>query len=333
MAIYPGAVVRLIDTKFLSGKKIAVFNRVNLHVAVSESSSLYSYFNASGRASSHFYVRRDGTVEQYVDTSLQAEADLDGNDATISVETQGGVNNADSEPWTDQQLSAMASLYRWARETHGIRNQMASSSQTNDSSKGLSWHRLGIDGNFPALPNPCAGRQQRGGGMKYSSAGGKLCPGCAKINQIPEIFNRSQTDAPVPPTPDPGPGPDPTPPGGLVTDGIWGSATTTRAQQVLALQFVDGEIWYQYKDNKQPAWTSGWVFNWTKGTTGSPLIIAMMQVMSAAGQYTGAIDGVAGVEFTKGLQRRYNMPVVDGEMWNPSPVVTAFQQALNNGTF
>jgi hypothetical protein len=329
MAMYPGSTPRLIDTKFLSGKKMAVFNRVNLHVAVSESSSLFGQFNKTGAPSSHFYVRRDGTSEQYVDTSLQAEADLDGNDATISIETQGGTSNADSEPWTDQQLTAMAAIYKWARDTHGIANQIASSSKQDNSSKGLSWHRLGVDGNFPALPNPCAGRGQRGGGMKYSSAGGKLCPGCGKINQIPEIFNRSQGGAP-PPDPNPV---DPPTAGGISADGIWGSATTTRLQQVLGLTYVDGEIWYQYQPNAQPAWTSGWVFNWVKGTAGSPVIAAAQQVMQAAGQYAGAIDGVAGSEFNKALQRRYNMAHVDGEMWMPSPVVTAMQNALNEGRF
>ena len=326
MAWMPGAIHKPIARH--NQRTRGTVNRVNLHIAVSEAASLYGFFTGS-TACSHFYVRRDGTIEQYIDTRFYSAADRDGNDATVSVETQGGVANPNGEQWTPQQMAAMAGIFRWVRETHGVANKIASNSRPGDESKGLSWHRLGIDGAFPALPNPCAGRQQRGGGMKYSSAGGKLCPGCAKINQVPEIFNRSQTDVPVPPTPDPGPTP---PPSGLVTDGIWGSATTTRAQQVLALQFVDGEIWYQYKDNKQPAWTSGWVFNWTKGTAGSPVISAAQQAMAAAGQYTGAIDGVAGAEFTKGLQRRYGT-VVDGTMWMPSPVVTALQNALNEGRF
>ncbi|MET0711951.1 MAG: peptidoglycan recognition family protein [Jiangellaceae bacterium] len=327
MAMYPGSTPHLLDTKYLSGAPIAVYNRVNLHVAVSESSSLFSQFNRSGQASSHFYVRRDGSSEQYVDTALQAEADLDGNDATISIETQGGVNDADNEPWTDQQLSALAAIFKWAMDTHGIRNQMASTSQTNDSSKGLSWHRLGIDGTFPALPNPCAGRGQRGGGMKYSSSGGKLCPGCGKINQIPEIFARAGGATPTPP--DPGPGPGPTPPsGGLAVDGFWGSSTTTRLQQVLGMQYVDGEVWYQYKPNAQKAFTSGWVYNWVKGTSGSPVIAEMQRRMGIAA------DGVWGTDSTNALQLRYYPGYApDGFLAGPSNTVMRMQEALNNGTF
>lgn len=190
MAIYPGALNKPI-TAAKGRKALTIVNRVNLHVAVSEASSLHGAFNRTGVPDSHFYVRRDGTLEQYVDTSMRAFADLEGNDATISIETQGGVINADSEPWTPQQLETLARLYAWVVRTHGVARKLATSSQIGDASKGLSWHRLGIDGNFPALPDIAAGRKQRGGGMHYSKAAGKLCPGAGKIRQIPSIFDRA----------------------------------------------------------------------------------------------------------------------------------------------
>jgi hypothetical protein len=130
----------------------------------------------------------------------------------------------------------------------------------------------------------------------------------------------------------PGPPPDPGPSGAIVEDGVWGSATTTKAQQVLALQYVDGEVWHQYQPNAQPGLTTGWRYDWAPGTAGSPLLVEMMRRMVAAGQYEGAVDGVAGREFYLALQRRY-ATVVDGEIWKPSPAVRAMQATLHAGGF
>jgi hypothetical protein len=187
MARFPGAIWKPI-TASKGRRALTVHNRVNLHVAVSEASSLHGFFNQSGIADSHFYVRRDGVVEQYVDTSMNAFADLEGNDATISVETQGFGGGE----WTTAQLEFLACIFAWAAETHGIPVRLASSSKTDSTSRGLSWHRLGIDGNFPALPSILAGRLQRGGGMHYSQSTGKECPGSQRIPQIPGILARAQ---------------------------------------------------------------------------------------------------------------------------------------------
>lgn len=190
MSRYPGAIWRPLTAK--GRDRMVWYRRVNLHVAVSEAPSLFSFFNVKGRADSHFYVRKDGTVEQYVDTDYQAYADLDGNDATISIETQGGLTNAAGEQWTPAQVTALARLYAWAVTTHGVPNKIATDAKIASSSHGLSWHRLGIDGNFPALPSPLAGRKQRGGGMHYSTSAGKVCPGDAKIRQVPAVYAAAQ---------------------------------------------------------------------------------------------------------------------------------------------
>lgn len=214
MATFPGAISKRI-TASKGRQQLTLYNRVNLHVAASEEASLHGYFNQTGRPDSHFYIRRDGTVEQYVDTTWRAISDVEGNDATVSIETQGGVTDADNEPWTPAQLESIAQIYVWAIRTHGLAHKLATSSHADERSHGLSWHRLGIDGNFPELPDIRAGRLQRGGGMSYSSAGGKICPGGGKILQIPGILERATQilgAAPVEPTPDPDPTPtDPTP--------------------------------------------------------------------------------------------------------------------------
>ena len=191
MAWYPKAIRKELPRKYAGYNNLAYYNRVNLHVAVSNGDSLYGYFNGSGKPSSHFYVRDSGVVEQYVNTAYAAEADLDGNDATISIETEGGVTNAQSEKWTASQVQALAELFAWAHETHGIKMRLATSSKLGSASKGLSWHRLGIDGNFPKT-GILRGRLQRGGGMHYSKSRGKVCPGDAKIKQIPGILERAR---------------------------------------------------------------------------------------------------------------------------------------------
>jgi len=200
MALYPGATYRPI-TANKNRRRMTQYNRVNAHVAVSDAASLYPYFNRSGIPDSHFYVRKDGTAEQYVDTAFMAFADLEGNDATISIETQG---NGD-EPFTAKQAETVAQIYAWAVRTHGIARKMATDAKMGVSSHGLSWHRLGCDGNFPQLPDVRAGRIQRGGGMRYSKSYGKGCPGDQKIYQMDDIYRRAMQilgSAPAPtPTP------------------------------------------------------------------------------------------------------------------------------------
>lgn len=169
-------------------------NRVNLHIAVSEAASLYGYFSGVS-ACSHFYVRRDGTIEQYIDTGHYSAADMEGNDATISVETQGGLVNADREQWTAQQVASLAAIFSWVRQAHGVANKIATTSRKGDESKGLSWHRLGVD---PwRVPE----------GMRYSSSRGKICPGAGRIAQVPAIFLQSQAGGITAPVSNPAPSP------------------------------------------------------------------------------------------------------------------------------
>src|SRR4051794_18347581 len=143
MPIYPGATRCLLDARYLSGEKLAVYNRINLHVQAG-TGSLYGYFNASSRPNSHFWVSYTGVVEQYVDTTFQARADYQGNDATVSIETEGGTGpHADTDPWKSAQVDAMVALVAWIMETHEIPKKLAENSYLDsESSRGLSWHRL-----------------------------------------------------------------------------------------------------------------------------------------------------------------------------------------------
>lgn len=147
------------------------------HVAVSEGSSLYGYFNQAGNPTSHFYVRKTGVVEQYVDTRFQAPAQLQGNHDLISIETQGGVNSVDAEPWTAEQIQTLAEMHAWMHRTHGIKLQLMPNSRS--TSFGVGYHKLGVD---PFRVD---------GGELWSKAYGKVCPGAAKIKQIPTIIAKA----------------------------------------------------------------------------------------------------------------------------------------------
>lgn len=98
---------------------------VILHVAVSESASLFPYFNGpSDGIESHFYVRRDGTVEQYRDAGHEADANYKANSFVeggvrkgyLSVETQG----MEHGKWTADQMASIKALVLWASKEHGI---------------------------------------------------------------------------------------------------------------------------------------------------------------------------------------------------------------------
>lgn len=226
MARYPGAIWKPITADKLYGpgtrERLTTYNRVNLHSTASTASSQFGYFNQSGIPDSHFHVDYDGTVEQYVDTDWQAFADYEGSDATVSIETAGVSQSTGDEEWRPAQLAAIVKLVAWIIREHDIKRQLATSSKAGfDSSKGLSWHRLGIDGNFPALPSIQAGRLQRGGGMHYSKSFGKVCPGYKRITQIHrEVW--PQVKALLEPKPVPIPTPEEDMPTAKeIADAIW----------------------------------------------------------------------------------------------------------------
>lgn len=115
MPWYPDAVKRNIppgdnDPSIKGNQRIVV-----LHVADSNVDSLHDYFNGpSGGVESHFYVRKDGTLDQYRDTDWQADANLDANNFSVSIETQGLAAGT----WTDSQLVTIKELLLWLHEQH-----------------------------------------------------------------------------------------------------------------------------------------------------------------------------------------------------------------------
>lgn len=282
MALYPAAIQRLIPRH--NRTPIKRYRRMNLHVAVSEASSLAGYFATVGDCS-HFYVRKDGTVEQYIDTRYESHADFHGNDSTLSVETQGGLRNAQGEPWTAAQVQALAKLWAWARDTHDIPNRIATGTATVDESLGLSWHRLGVVG-FGETVN-----------IRYSRSVGKICPGDAKISQVPTIFALADgASLPAPgggtsvPTPT-APAPSPKPP-------------SSARPKTYARLYVDG--------HRGPVTVKAWQIlltvignydGWIDGQWGPLSVRAEQSWLKGLGYYTGLIDGQEGPMTIRALQR------------------------------
>jgi len=169
--------------------------RINHHTAVTNAQHLDGQAENRNAAYPHFMIGRDGQVVQYQDTSWRARADLDGNGDTISIETWDGYpngapgywrHNSDVPPWTDAQVRAIVELDSWLIKNHpSIPLRLAKDSRPGASSHGLSWHRLGCDGNFPDAW-PFHGR--RSGGVRYSKALGKVCPGDRRIKQLVEVI-------------------------------------------------------------------------------------------------------------------------------------------------
>ena len=112
----------------------------------------------------------------------------------------------------------------------------------------------------------------------------------------------------------------------LEEDGLWGTATTTRLQQIFGTT-VDGvvsnQLWkYQY-DN--PGLKSGW--EWTTGPlgNGSQLIKAMQKW---AGMPAHERDGLIGPKTIKAFQKKLGT-YQDGCVSNPSQMVKALQKWAN----
>lgn len=194
MPWYPKAIARQISRNYT-----AVENKKNLIVlhstASASATSQFGWFNNPlAKASSHFHVANDGTIEQYLGTDYMSWCNKDGNRRSVTIETQGTGN----EPWTPAQMKALASLIDWISKTHNIPVRMVESSHSSQS--GIGWHRIGIDGNFPKS-GLLRGRSSRGGGELWSGARGKACPGDKRILQVPELIKMVEAlRAPAAPT-------------------------------------------------------------------------------------------------------------------------------------
>ena len=143
----------------------------------------------------HFSTRADGKIYQSRDTKFRSAANLQGNPRVIAIENED-VGPAFAEwdrddghavpAFTAGQLEAIAKICAWVHQTHGV--PLVPCPNSKPGSKGIAYHRQGIDGNWQ-------GYEFRGrvrGGEVWTESRGKVCPGDRRIAQIPRIIARAR---------------------------------------------------------------------------------------------------------------------------------------------
>jgi N-acetylmuramoyl-L-alanine amidase len=143
----------------------------------------------------HFSVHHDGTIDQSRDTLYRSGANLEGNHRVIAIENEDhgaafGTWDTDDghavPAFTAAQVEANAQILAWAHETHGVPLQLCPNSRS--TSRGLAYHRQGIDGNFSDYDYP--GRVS--GGEVWTKSFGKVCPGDRRISARDRILARAK---------------------------------------------------------------------------------------------------------------------------------------------
>ncbi|TDE02825.1 N-acetylmuramoyl-L-alanine amidase [Jiangella asiatica] len=168
MAWYPDAIRKEIPPGGNDPRIIPV--GMVFHVRAGLGDSLFPYFNGpSGGIESHLYVRFDGTVEQYRDSTREADANYKGNSwvsggkryGLLSVETEG----LEYGEWTPEMIVSLKRLYRWGMDVHDFPARVCPAWNAS----GLGYHVLfGAPGPW----TPVA----------------KSCPGPDRVEQFNEIF-------------------------------------------------------------------------------------------------------------------------------------------------
>lgn len=169
--------------------------------------SLYNYWLTGTGLECHFWVGLDGTIEQYMDTEVQADANLEANRwieggtgyGAISIETENsaqatynaykggqGAQAFYDDPWTPAQLASLKKLHKWLADTHPTIKRQKCNAPT-VGGRGLGYHSMWGTGPTPWIP--------------YKSRG-KTCPCRYRINQwnselLPD-FTNSTPIAPAP---------------------------------------------------------------------------------------------------------------------------------------
>lgn len=112
-----------------------------LHHAVTNG-SLYGFFNnPNAQVSAHFWVAKDGTIEQYVDSETVAWHARQLNDRYCGVETEGCASPPYAEPMTDAMVQALGDLYAEGMRRHGWANALANA----DGELGFGYHRMAVN--------------------------------------------------------------------------------------------------------------------------------------------------------------------------------------------
>jgi hypothetical protein len=150
-----------------------------LHVQVGNSSCYGEFSDPNNQASSTWWIAKDGTIEQYVDSDDAAWTEAAGNFTWDSVETEG----EPTESLTDAQVLSLARIYVWGVGIYGWPLQTSDDVNV----RGLGWHGMGglpWGGHFG-----CPGdlrKAQRAGALFIASL--VLHPPAPQPQEAPEMF-------------------------------------------------------------------------------------------------------------------------------------------------
>jgi hypothetical protein len=157
MALYPEAKLRLLPENQTQAR---IAPRVAILHSVGGASSPYQHFLNGSDLESTFGVLWDGTVEQYVDTIVRADANYKANPFAISIETVNSPHHGgrwDDDPWSPEQVASITRLLHWICKTHGIPARRV---ERWDGS-GIGWHiQFGTPGWWTPVAKACPGRRR-----------------------------------------------------------------------------------------------------------------------------------------------------------------------------
>lgn len=167
-----------------------------LHTMVGSLKGTDSYFrqNGYGGTESHFGMGGNGHTIQWQDLAYQADANNEGNDRVISIETadKGETfpvwTGSNVPPWTDAQVNKIIDMLddmcrpafhancpaTWDCHKVGIPRVLVP--DTKPARRGIGYHRQGVD------------PWRVEGGESWSLAYGKVCPGDKRINQLTAVI-------------------------------------------------------------------------------------------------------------------------------------------------
>tara|TARA_R110000787_G_scaffold31077_1_gene82771 strand:+ start:409 stop:1428 length:1020 start_codon:yes stop_codon:yes gene_type:complete len=149
-----------------------------VHTAVDHPgpTDLYNYFGRTDvTVESHWWLTMDGRLEQFIETNVQAHANLHGNSRALSIETEDEGDPAHT-PWTEAQIDTLVGLLVWVHQEHGIPLEIMDRWDR----PGLGWHSMWgfVDG------------ENLTGGYyinPWTNSRGKTCPGKLRIRQFIDI--------------------------------------------------------------------------------------------------------------------------------------------------
>lgn len=152
--------------------------------------NIFFHQNGFGGTESHFGISGSGVARQWQDLDFTADANNEGNDEVISIETADmgedfpAWGGSDVPPWTEAQIDKIIDIVGWCCDHYGIPRTLIP--DTKPGRRGIGYHRQGIPGNFP---QPYTGLVEGGQLWTVLPKGfGKPCPGTNRIRQIETII-------------------------------------------------------------------------------------------------------------------------------------------------